>query len=134
MSAVSNAEQRRFKTGLLTLIGGVLMIVWAWGLWIYRSTAPKARFVEEMADEGQPAVNSSAPASALAQLLIVALILAIVVLVGTLVIKRSWRRFLTDGRSGKTTGASHAGDAWSMHKLPDDRLADDDVQASPRKL
>ncbi len=115
------SEQRRIRTGILVLVGGAVLVLWASASWIYRSSAEsKALAAMRSGNRGSAIPNDlGEPVSALGTLLIYALILLAVVLIGSLVLSRSVRQYF--GRIRKTqSGQTPSGDIWSQHRLPDD--------------
>lgn len=107
----SLAEQKRFRTGVVTLTIGVLLVVWAWGSWMYRTSAEKPALADSA---GTDAVTPAAPAiNALTQIVLYGMILIIVLAVGSLAISRSIRRFIT--RSDEPRTPTPSSDVWSMY-------------------
>jgi len=123
------SEQRRIRTGILVLVGGVLLVIWAWASWIYRSSA-ESEALAAMNSGSHSSVNPAdlgEPISALGTLLICALILVVVVLVGSLLLGRSVRRYF--GRIRKARAVqTPSGDVWSQHRLPDNGHNASDAQ------
>jgi len=115
MSEDEQSRQHRIRTGLLSLVSGALLIAWAWGSWIYRSSAA-APMLEDVEPVGQAAVEPS-QTGALAMLIMVAMILLIIVLVITLIMSRGIRRRILSKPKSTPTDAT---DLWSMHQVPDE--------------
>lgn len=84
-------ERRRFRVGILVLSLGIILMLWAWGNWMYRAT-----MVAESLPAAQPAstngASTSNAATALARLLIYGFILVIAILLGSFVVIRAMRR------------------------------------------
>lgn len=123
------SDQRRIRRGILVLVGGVLLVLWAWGSWIYRSSAEAEALAATNAG-ARDSVNPTdlgQPVSALGTLLVYVLILVAVVLIGSLVLGRSIRRYFGHTRRTRS-GQTPAGDIWSQHHLSEDGYHASDPQ------
>jgi len=121
-SGTSGSEQNRTRMGLVFLVVGVVLVMWAWGSWIYRASVPAetAGTLAEHVAAANPAVVRAARLSPL--VLLVGLLLVLVVLFGSYTLIRAIRRHraLADRKRPPPTPAD---DAWAMNKLrnpPDD--------------
>lgn len=104
---------KRTTLGLAFLVLGLVLLMWAWGSWIYRtSTAAKPLVVGRSAD----AIEEGERAARIAPAMLVGGVLLIVVfLAATFVLVRSSRRYR---QSLLKRGAppTQSEDVWSMHK------------------
>lgn len=109
-------EQRRTTMGLAFLVIGLVLLMWAWGSWIYRtSTAAKPIVVGRMAeapDETEKAVRI-APG-----MLVGGVLLVVVFLAASFVFVRASRRY-RQSLTRRGSPPSENTDVWSMHKLKD---------------
>lgn len=109
------SNQHRTRIGLVFLVIGAGLLLWAWGSWIYRASNP-----QEM--EGAIALPVPAPnpdsmrAFLLSPLvIIIGLLLVLMVLFGSHVFIRAARRYRAlDDRKRAPTPAD---DVWAMNKL-----------------
>lgn len=110
------SEQRRTTMGLGFLVVGLILLMWAWGSWIYRtSTAAKPLVVgraAETADETEKAVRI-APG-----MLVGGVLLVVVFLAASFVFVRASRRY-RQSLVRRGSPPSDTTDVWSMHKLKD---------------
>lgn len=114
-------EQRRTALGLAFLVLGLMLLMWAWGSWMYRASTRSKPVAMERAiseDEDSEKAVRMAPEMLLGGVMLVA-----VFLVGSLVFVRASRRYRQslNRRAGTPTDTT---DVWSMHKLKD--FPDDD--------
>lgn len=81
-------DEKRTRTGLGFLVAGTLLVVWAWGSWVFRTT--------ETTEVGGRVADSGAPGEATgggSTVIVVGLpVLAGLVLVGYLLLRRSRHR------------------------------------------
>lgn len=114
----ADSEATRMRFGLLALVIGVMLIVWAGGSWMYRTTV-SARPVSS-ADQ----INSSTetdpatPVAGLARLLLLGGLVLTVVLIGSFVLSRAARRYFGRQRLQRLR-PTDAADAWSLGDRPD---------------
>ena len=110
------SDQHRKRLGLPLLVIGIILMLWAWGNWIYRASKSVER-------EGTIAQNVPAPspdtvlAVRLSPLvLLVGLLLVLLVLFGSHALIRAARRYraLADRKRPPPTPAD---DVWAMNKL-----------------
>ncbi len=120
-SGAPGSEPNRTRMGLVFLVVGIVLVMWAWGSWIYRASVPAetAGALSERVTAGNPDVVRAARLSPL--VLLVGLLLVLVVLFGSYTLVRAMRRHraLADRKRPPPTAAD---DAWAMNKLrnPDD--------------
>ena len=113
-------EQRRTTLGLAFLVLGLVLLMWAWGSWIYRtSTRAQPIAVDRASDDADEKAKAVRIAPGM---LLGGVLLFVVFLAATFVFVRSSRRYrMSLGRRGAQP--SDTTDIWSMHKLkefPDD--------------
>ena len=110
------SDQHRTRLGLPLLVIGLILMLWAWGSWIYRASKTAER-------EGAIAQNVSAPSpdTVLAVrlsplILLVGLLLVLLVLFGSYALIRAARRYraLADRKRPPPTPAD---DVWATNKL-----------------
>ena len=111
-----DSDQRRTTLGLAFLVLGLILLMWAWGSWIYRaSNTAKPIAVgraEDTPNDAEKAVRI-APS-----MLVGGVLLVVVFLAASFVFVRSSRRYRQSlGRRG--AAPSNTSDVWSMHKLKD---------------
>lgn len=112
-----HSELHRNKIGAAFLLVGVVLILWAWGSWTYRtwSAAPAAAVAP--AEERPPDASRGAMVRTLPSFLIVVVVLVLIVLVGSFLLAR-WGRRLRDSRLQRATVSTPSEDVWHMHRLP----------------
>lgn len=144
-----DSEQNRFKLGVLFLIIGLLLVLWAWGSWVFRISADSSEkanpdaalpFVSPPAIRGSslafppwllmgegnsPSDTNEKPEGlrlvALTSMTVV--LLMTVFLFGSLAVvigTRRWRALADRKRAPPTPNA----DVWAMHKVPDEYVDD----------
>jgi hypothetical protein len=114
----SASSVNRLKLGLVFLALGVVLLLWAWGNWIYRSSnglSEGSVTVEHVAGARSPATMQAVQASPL--VLMVGFFLVIVFLVGSYAIVRGSRR-LREAILYEKPAPTASDDVWSMHKAP----------------
>lgn len=139
MLGARGTEQHRIRAGILFLSFGIILLVWAWGSWIYRTSATGAGTV---GSEAVPAPLDGAPggsaegarnpdatgvAKALPTFLGVGFLLVVVFFIGSFVIVRTLRKYRED-LERKSPPPTDSEDVWSMHRISeqDDEPAQDD--------
>ncbi len=110
------SEQHRTRVGLLFLAIGVVLVLWAWGSWVYRASAP----VEAA---GSPIQNVSAPSPDTVRavqlsplILLVGLLLLLLFLFGSHAMVRAARRY-RELAARKRPPPTASDDVWAMNKL-----------------
>ena len=113
-------EQNRTRLGLVFLVVGIVLVLWAWGSWIFRASVP-AETGGALAEHAaaNPDVVRAVRLSPL--VLLVGLLLILLVLFGSYTLIRAMRRHraIADRKRPSPTASD---DVWTMHKLrgPDD--------------
>lgn len=109
-------NQHRTRFGLVFLLIGITLLLWAWGSWIYRAANPM-----ETGRAIAPHVPAPSPDTVRAFLLsplviVFGLLLVLLVLFGSYVLLRAARRYraLADRKRPPPTPAD---DVWAMNKL-----------------
>ena len=127
-------EPNRMKVGLVFLILGGLLLAWAWGSWIYRTSATQGgggAIASGTLAEPEPVTpeKKAAAARSLSLVLLTILVLFLVVLLGSFVIVRYGRNYFAMLSRNRSAPTAHV-NAWEMHRPPpiDD---DDDEPAGP---
>ena len=119
---IHGSDQHRTRFGLVFLVIGIILLLWAWGSWIYRATNPVER--EEAITQNVPAPSPNTVRAFLLSplVIIVGLMLVLLVLFGSHALIRAARRYraLADRKRPPPTPAD---DVWAMNKL---RNRDDD--------
>ena len=145
-------QASRVRAGLAVLVIGTLLVLWAWGNWLYRTTklseaGRNARAVRVdtpspdvepgrprrtrpgnaavTEEAGEPEKNPALVRLAAAVLSVGALLI-LVYLFGSYAIIRSARRLRAKLREPEAPGADLPPDAWSMHRAPELEDADDE--------
>ena len=123
------SEHNRVRVGLLFLVVGVLLLLWAWGSWLFRASVPDERppVVRESSLMILPAAVASEaapvdPQQALGRssfLLMTLLLLLIAFCFGAyaaVIAVRRHRELMERKRAVPTPNE----DAWAMHRVSDD--------------
>ena len=114
----SGSSANRLKLGLVFLALGIVLLLWAWGNWIYRSSNglnEGSVAVEPSSGLRSPAAMQAVQASPF--VLMVGFFLVLVFLVGSYAIVRGSRR-LREAILYKAPKPTASSDVWSMHKVP----------------
>jgi hypothetical protein len=136
-----NSEQHRFRLGILFLVIGLVLVLWAWGSWVYRMSVPeepdRSGRESRISVMGPPASAAIAPieplgkrpvarlgesprAPSLVPLTTMTIVLLLVLFFfGTLAVvvgTQRWRAMADRKRAVPTPNE----DVWAMHKLPED--------------
>jgi hypothetical protein len=107
-------EQRRMTVGLGFLVVGLVLLMWAWGSWIYRaSNTAKPIAVNRAEDAAEQTVKTVAIAPGM---LVGGVILVVVFLAASFVFVRASRRY-RQSLVRRGSPPSDTTDVWSMHKL-----------------
>jgi ABC-type Fe3+ transport system permease subunit len=114
----ADKEQHRMKIGLVFLVVGVLLVLWAWGSWIYR-TSNRTEGVAVAVDVTHDAPAEKVKAVRAAPMVLLSVTLVVLAfLVASYVLVRASRRYrmTLERRANPPTDTR---DVWSMHKLKD---------------
>ena len=119
MTAGANSqeiEQRRVTMGLAFLVVGLVLLMWAWGSWIYRASNTAKPIAVSRADgDVEQTVKTVGIAPGM---LIGGVILVVVFLAASFVFVRASRRY-RQSLARRGSPPTEASDVWSMHKLKD---------------
>ena len=109
-------EQRRTTMGLGFLVLGLVLLMWAWGSWIYRTSSRAQPIAVDRASDN---AEESARAVRIAPgMLLGGVLLFVVFLAATFVLVRASRRY-RQSLTRRGAPPSDTSDVWSMHKLKD---------------
>ena len=116
----SDSQANRVRVGLLCLAVGVVLMLWAWGNWFYRSSVASETVDgagvratgESMAEHGGAALGSSAA-------LLLVFLIFLVFLVGSYALVR-WSRRFREVLLRTPAAPTPSDDLWSKHKLRGD--------------
>ena len=116
-----DTPQSRTTLGLAFLLVGLILMMWAWGSWIYRTSKAVPPIAVNRTND---APDESVKVVRIAPGMIVGGVLLVVVfLAASFVLVRASRRYRQSlGR--KAPASTDASDVWSMHKLKN--FSDDD--------
>lgn len=122
-----STEHHRTRVGFLFLAAGLLLVIWAWGSWLYRAKIPLHRQAvadsngEKMAS-APPSSRDSADARKVAETMplfvLAGLILVLVFVFGSYAFLRFSRRY-RQTLEHERAPPSDARDVWQMHRIPD---------------
>ena len=120
-----DTEQHRVRVGFLFLAIGLLLLLWAWGNWVFRESVPtKAQTVTYARDTESVPPSTDDPAAArieavrtLPLILAFSLVVILLVLLGGYAMLRTARRHRA-AIDRPRAAPTDARDVWSMHKLP----------------
>lgn len=142
MLGTPGTEEQRMRVGFSFLIIGLLLVFWAWGSWIYRTSVPvqaQAMARSQTSDgsldqesEQGAAGDRVRVARAFWLFLLVGGALVLLVIFGSYVIVRAMRRYrsVLEAQDQESTNKP---DVWSMHKVPPDYDDDDDGSQEPEE-
>ncbi len=100
------------------LLVGIVLLLWAWGIWLYRtSVAPVA--VAPLSDSPDTTASRRAVVQSLPAFLAVGFVLLLALFVGTYLITR-WARRLRERQVRRSAAPTDSRDVWQMHRLPRD--------------
>ena len=109
------SDQHRTRFGLVFLVIGIILLLWAWGSWIYRasSTVEREGAIAQSVPTPSPDAVRAVRLSPL--ILLVGLLLVLLVLFGSYALIRAARRYraLADRKRPPPTPAD---DVWAMNK------------------
>ncbi len=109
-------EQHRVKYGVLFLVVGVVLMLWAWGSWIYR-TSKTSEGASLAGDLGAQTLGETEKAVRLAPSVLLGVALVILVFfVASYVFVRASRRYRMS-LERRTAAPTDSRDVWSTHKL-----------------
>ena len=112
------SERYRSRLGLLMLVIGIVLLLWAWSSWLYRASVPTkvdghAEILVEPTAQRMLALRSSP------LFLMVFFVLILAFFVGSYVVVRMIRRY-RDTVLRNRAAPTDAQDVWRMHRPPRD--------------
>ncbi len=123
----SSDGSARARVGYVVLGLGMMLVLWAWGSWIYRASSPPRANVttqvegapdsatqKRLRDEDVPKAVKTLPF-----FLMSGFVLVLVFLFGSWALARALRQYRY-ALQRKKPAPTDARDVWAMHKLPDD--------------
>ncbi len=114
----SDADPKRMRVGMLFLAVGLVLLLWAWGSWVYRASVPATDVsISAGSPSSAPSPDVERAARASPAMLVGALLLVLVFLVGSYAIVRGSRRFREALLPSRPTPTA-SDDVWTMHKTP----------------
>lgn len=121
------ADSNRFRFGIAFLAAGIVLVLWAWGSWIYRATGTTegASSILSLDSSDEPLPGETADldqaefAKTLPVFLMFGFVLVIIFLVFSYLLVRITRRYRA-GIFRKRAPPTDTKDVWSMHKIPKD--------------
>ena len=119
IGGAESGEQHRWRVGLIVLVAGILLMLWAWGSWAYRLSAeqPDTRIGSTI--RAEPTTEQVHAAGAMRWFLAVALVVVVLGLFGSYVLLRMSRRYRDAAMRAPAAPTAHE-DVWSMHKVPEE--------------
>ncbi|UCE58369.1 MAG: hypothetical protein JSU63_13115 [Phycisphaerales bacterium] len=116
-------EHKRVRLAIALLISGIILVLWAWGNWVYRTSNSGAGASSVQVEPTAPIdeARRKAAADAAPRLLMYTLLLILVVLFGGYALIRASRRHY-EAISRKRAAPTATEDLWAMHSLPDDEI------------
>ena len=125
------SEHNRFRVGMLFLAIGILLLLWAWGSWLFRSSVPveptpviqgSSWTLLPAASAAEGDANQSEARRGLARVSLIMmtfLLILIAVCFGGYAVIIAARRYRALMERKQAT-PTRCDDVWSMHRLPDD--------------
>lgn len=116
-----DSEATRIRFGLISLVMGVILIVWAGGNWMYRTTVSARPVSAADQLDNSTITDPVTPVAGLARLLVLGGLVLTVVLIGSFVLSRAARKYF--GRQQRQRlRPTDAADTWSLGDRPDTDL------------
>lgn len=112
-----NPAVKRQRAALVIALLGLLLIMWAWGSWVYRTSTMAASAAVTTTGAERRVTDPAQSARLLSMFLLVLLILALVVIVGGYAVVRAGRR-IREPIVAPPHGSTASDDVWQQHKLP----------------
>ena len=109
-------DQRRTRLGLPLLVIGIILVLWAWGSWIYRASIPVERDGVVIQEVSAPSPDTIRAVRLSPLVLLVGLLLVLLALFGSHALIRAARRYRALA-ARKRPPPTPADDVWAMNKL-----------------
>ena len=110
-------EQNSTRLGLAFLLLGVLLMLWAWGSWSYRTGASGGGLGAAPAVQAQPKVDRAKAVKSLPALL-AAGVLAVLLFLGASLVIRRWSKAMREAANRRQSDPTPAEDVWASHRTP----------------
>jgi len=110
------SDHYRKRLGLPLLVIGIILMLWAWGSWIYRASIPVVREAATVQDIPAPSPDTIRAVRLSPLVLLVGLLLVLLVLFGSHALIRAARRYRALAER-KRPPPTPADDVWAMNKL-----------------
>lgn len=120
MNESNDREKRRVRAALMSLSGGVILIVWAWVSWIYRNSIPP-RANDFAGPVEDPATATDGAMAQMTQLIYVVVVVLLAAFIALMAFSRGWRRYMGFLLRRKPR-PTQSDCTWEMHRLPEDEL------------
>ncbi len=111
----SDREQHRIKLGLAFLVIGVVLVLWAWGSWIFRATTRAESSVVAAKSTIESSPEKLKVVRAAPSVLLTVGIVVLIFLVSSYVFVRASRRYRL-GLIRKAPAPTDTTDVWAMNK------------------
>lgn len=115
----SGSDLRRIRHAIVILVIGIVVILWSWGNWVYRTSTPPPEIPLAQTQSDAPDAVRVKAVSHLPQILMYSLIIGVVALFGGYALLRASRRYY-EAADRKRAGPTVTPDAWAMHKVAHD--------------
>ena len=112
------SDQHRTRLGLPFLVLGTILMLWAWGSWIYRASNPLETAGATSEHLPAPSTKTVRAVRISPLILVVGLVLVLLFFFGSYAIVRAARRY-RDLVGRKRPPPTPSDDVWTMHKLQD---------------
>ena len=110
-----DSPQNRTTMGLAFLVVGLVLLMWAWGSWIYRTSKAAPPLAIKNTDVSEGSVRAVGLSSGM---IVGGLLLLVIFLAASFVLVRASRRY-RQGLLRKDRPATDSSDVWSMHRVKD---------------
>lgn len=138
----SEDDQRRNRTALIVFLAGVLLVLWAFGTLVYRTSIQRPEHIEHPEQSTRSPVESASASagrvppglssknvkatSATAMMFLLALALLMLFIMGSYILIRGSRRY-QQWVGQKRSSSTPSEDLWAIHRTP--ALDDEDDSA-----
>jgi len=110
------SDQRRTRFGLVFLVLGLALVLWAWGSWVYRASYPPEKEETTTQNVSTASADTIRAVRASPLVLLVGLLLVLLALFGSHALIRAARRYRALALR-KRPPPTPADDVWAMNKL-----------------